>query len=68
MSALAGILADRGYQVSGSDMKESAVVQRLRGIGGQVFIGHAASNIDGVHVVVRSTAVPNHPRARASPC
>ena len=57
MSGIAELLLNLGYQVSGSDLKEGAVVQRLRGLGGVVFIGHVASNIDGVHVVVRSTAV-----------
>lgn len=57
MSGIAELLLNLGYQVSGSDMKETAVVQRLRGLGGNIFIGHLASNIDGVHVVVRSTAV-----------
>lgn len=57
MSGIAELLLNLGYQVSGSDMKESAVVQRLRNLGGVVFIGHTATNIDGVHVIVRSTAV-----------
>lgn len=57
MSGIAELLLNLGYHVSGSDLKEGAVVQRLRGLGGTVFIGHGASNIEGVHVVVRSTAV-----------
>jgi UDP-N-acetylmuramate--alanine ligase len=57
MSGIAEVLLNMGYAVSGSDMKESAVVQRLRGLGGRVIIGHAAANVDGVDVVVRSTAV-----------
>ncbi len=57
MSGIAEVLANMGFAVSGSDMKESAVVARLRGFGARVFIGHDASNVDGVDVVVRSTAV-----------
>ena len=59
MSGIAEVLLNMGYQVSGSDLKESAVVQRLRGLGGRIFIGHDAANVDGVDVVVRSTAVPD---------
>ncbi len=57
MSGIAEVLANMGFAVSGSDMKESAVVQRLRGLGARVFIGHDAANVAGVDVVVRSTAV-----------
>jgi len=57
MSGIAEVLTNMGFAVSGSDMKESAVVARLRGLGATIFIGHAAQNVDGVDVVVRSTAV-----------
>ncbi|MFN7146118.1 MAG: UDP-N-acetylmuramate--L-alanine ligase [Myxococcota bacterium] len=57
MSGIAEVLANMGFSVSGSDMKESAVVQRLRGLGAKVFLGHDAANVAGVDVVVRSTAV-----------
>jgi UDP-N-acetylmuramate--alanine ligase len=57
MSGIAEVLTNMGFAVSGSDMKESAVVARLRGLGATVFIGHTAENVDGVDVVVRSTAV-----------
>ncbi len=57
MSGIAELLLNLGYQVSGSDQKESTVIQRLRALGGQILLGHAAENVDGVHVVVRSTAV-----------
>ncbi|MDP2309249.1 MAG: UDP-N-acetylmuramate--L-alanine ligase [Pseudomonadota bacterium] len=57
MSGIAEVLANMGFSVSGSDMKESAVVARLRGLGARVFIGHDPQNVAGVDVVVRSTAV-----------
>ena len=57
MSGIAEVLTNMGFAVSGSDMKESAVVARLRGLGATVFIGHDAANVAGVDVVVRSTAV-----------
>jgi UDP-N-acetylmuramate--alanine ligase len=57
MSGIAEVLLNMGFSVSGSDMKESAVVARLRGMGGRVAIGHTAENVAGVDVVVRSTAV-----------
>ncbi|MFT5683737.1 MAG: UDP-N-acetylmuramate--alanine ligase [Myxococcota bacterium] len=58
MSGIAEVLLTQGYTVTGSDMKEGAAVTRLRELGGTVFIGHAASHVDGVDVVVKSTAVP----------
>ncbi|WP_297767131.1 UDP-N-acetylmuramate--L-alanine ligase [uncultured Alcanivorax sp.] len=57
MCGIAEVLANQGYAISGSDIKESAVVERLRGLGVRVEIGHRASNIDGADVVVTSTAV-----------
>jgi len=57
MSGIAEVLVNMGFHVSGSDMKESSVVTRLRSLGARVFIGHDASNVAGVDVVVRSTAV-----------
>jgi UDP-N-acetylmuramate--alanine ligase len=57
MSGLAEVLLNMGYQVSGSDLKASDTTDRLVGLGGRVFVGHAASNVEGAHVVVYSTAV-----------
>ena len=58
MSGIAEVFLTMGYTVTGSDMKEGAAVQRLRALGGRVHIGHTASHIHGVDVVVKSTAVP----------
>lgn len=57
MNGIAEVLLALGFAVSGSDVKESATVQRLRALGGRVTIGHDAANVAEVDVVVRSTAV-----------
>ena len=57
MSGMAEILHNLGYKVQGSDVAENANVERLRKLGIHVMIGHAAENIDGASVVVKSTAV-----------
>jgi len=57
MSGIAEVLANLGYQVSGSDLKESAVTQRLRSLGITVHLGHIGRAIEGAQVVVISSAV-----------
>lgn len=57
MSGIAEVLLNLGYRVSGSDMRESDTTERLRKLGGEVFIGHCAENITAPHVVVISSAV-----------
>jgi UDP-N-acetylmuramate--alanine ligase len=57
MSAIAEILAARGFAVQGSDQKNSANVRRLREGGIRVFVGHDAINLAGAEFVVISTAV-----------
>ncbi len=57
MSGIAEVLLNLGYKVSGSDMKESDTTERLRKLGGDIFIGHRAENIATPHVVVISSAV-----------
>lgn len=57
MSGIAEVLVNQGYRVSGSDLRESPVVERLREHGVTVFIGHHSSNIAGADVVVVSTAI-----------
>ena len=57
MSGIAEVLSNLGYQVSGSDIKESAVTNRLQEQGVTIYIGHAKSNVANVDVVVTSTAV-----------
>ncbi|MEE1877332.1 UDP-N-acetylmuramate--L-alanine ligase [Altererythrobacter litoralis] len=57
MSGIAEVMHNLGYQVQGSDIAESASVERLRARGIEVKIGHARENVEGVAVVVTSTAV-----------
>ena len=58
MSGIAEVLLNLGYKVSGSDLKSSAVTQRLVGLGAVVLEGHRAENIVGADVVVASSAIP----------
>ncbi len=57
MSGIAELLANLGYQVNGSDLKKSAVTDRLERIGIRVFEGHDARNVGEADVVVFSSAV-----------
>ncbi len=57
MSGIAEVMHNLGYAVQGSDLSESASVQRLRDRGMSVTIGHAKKNVEGAAVVVTSTAV-----------
>ena len=57
MSAIAEVLHQQGYRVSGSDQVGSAVTRRLAALGVAVHIGHAAAHIAGAQAVVTSTAV-----------
>jgi UDP-N-acetylmuramate--alanine ligase len=57
MSGIAEVLHNQGYTISGSDIAASSVTERLESFGVKVRIGHRAENIDGVDVVVVSTAI-----------
>jgi UDP-N-acetylmuramate--alanine ligase len=57
MSGIAEVLLNLGYKVSGSDLKNSSVTQRLAGLGAIVFEGHRSENISGAEVVVTSSAI-----------
>lgn len=59
MCGIAEVLHNEGYRITGSDITESRVVQRLQSLGIPVFIGHQVENIQGADVVVRSTAIDN---------
>ncbi len=66
MSALAGILAERGFAVSGSDPRDHAVLDRLRRLGVRVFLEQNAATVDAIRSgtsapprVVISSAVPD---------
>ena len=75
MSAIAIVLAEMGHHVSGSDLRERAVLERVRAAGVEVHVGHDRRNVTGCTAVTASTAVPceqRRTRARRpssrSPC
>ncbi len=57
MSGIAEILINLGYEVSGSDLRESEQTKRLAVLGARIFIGHFPSNIEDYNVVVTSSAI-----------
>lgn len=57
LSAIAEILMSRGYQVSGSDMRESEMTEKLMKDGADIFLGHRAKNVENADLVVYSAAV-----------
>jgi len=56
MNGIAEVLVNQGFDVSGSDLLESRVTRHLEKLGVKVFIGHDAAYVDGVDVLVVSTA------------
>jgi UDP-N-acetylmuramate--alanine ligase len=73
MSGIAEVLHNLGYQISGSDLSDSATLRRLASLGIRTFVGHDAAHLEQVDAVVTSTAVkPDNPevvqaRARRIP-
>jgi UDP-N-acetylmuramate--alanine ligase len=59
MSGIAAVMKNLGYEVSGSDAKESGNTERLRAQGVQISIGHKAENTAHAGVVVISSAIKN---------
>lgn len=57
MSGIAEVLLNLGYQVSGSDLKESEVTKRLVSLGARIGFGHREENLKAADVVVTSSAV-----------
>ena len=58
MSAIATVLAAMGHVVTGSDVKASRSLERLRASGVEVVIGHRPENLAGARILTYSTAVP----------
>ena len=58
MSAIAIVLAEMGHRVSGSDIRERPILDRLRAAGVDVAVGHSRALVDGCDAVTFSTAVP----------
>jgi len=57
MGGIAEVLLNLGYTVQGSDLSDSRVTNRLRGLGAEVFIGHRGSNVGDADLVVVSSAI-----------
>src|SRR5210317_1651011 len=67
MSGIAEVLLNMGYQVQGSDLKESKITQRLQDLGAAIFIGQRAENLDDATVIVISSAIkPGNPELDAA--
>lgn len=58
ISGIAEVLMNQGFRVSGSDLKQTEVTERLADLGGDIYIGHSDTNIEGADVLVVSSAVP----------
>jgi UDP-N-acetylmuramate--alanine ligase len=59
MSAIAIVLAEMGHRVSGSDLRERPVLDRLRAGGVAVSVGHRREAVDGCDAITYSTAIPD---------
>jgi UDP-N-acetylmuramate--alanine ligase len=57
MSGIAEVLLNLGYEVTGSDLGRSPVVERLEDLGARIAQGHDAGNLEDAHVLVRSSAI-----------
>jgi UDP-N-acetylmuramate--alanine ligase len=58
MSGIANLLVDLDYEVSGSDLKDSSIISKLRKKEVKVEIGHKSTNVEGVDLVIISSAIP----------
>ena len=59
MSGLAAVLLNSGFKVSGSDFKNSPIVEKLKASGAEIYIGHKKENIKNVDLVVYTAAIPS---------
>lgn len=59
MSGLAAVLLNSGFKVSGSDFKDSPIVEKLKASGAEIYIGHKRENIKDVDLVVYTAAIPS---------
>ena len=57
MSGLAEVLLNLGYEVGGSDMTESSITKRLQSLGIEIVFDHRSENIEGVDMLVKSSAI-----------
>jgi UDP-N-acetylmuramate--alanine ligase len=67
MSGIAEVLANLGYQVSGSDLAENSATRRLASLGVKIKTRHVSENVNGADAVVVSSAVqPDNPEVSAA--
>ncbi|MGP4123403.1 MAG: UDP-N-acetylmuramate--L-alanine ligase [Sodalis sp. (in: enterobacteria)] len=67
MGGIAAVLANEGYQISGSDLAPNAVTQQLIDLGAQIYFNHCPQNICNASVVVVSSAIaPDNPEILAA--
>ncbi|MBP1995927.1 UDP-N-acetylmuramate--L-alanine ligase [Paenibacillus eucommiae] len=57
MSAIAKVMLEMGYRISGSDLAQQELTEKLQAKGAKVFLGHQAENVSGADLVVYSTAL-----------
>ena len=57
MSGIAEVMLNLGYQVQGSDIRENPIVERLRKLGANIYIGHKAEQVHGAGAIVVSSAI-----------
>lgn len=60
MSGLAAVLLNSGFKVSGSDAKDSIIIEKLRASGAEIYIGHRRENINDVDLIVYTAAIPSN--------
>ena len=59
LSAIARVLLEKGFRVSGSDRQLTPLIKELQSAGAQIFIAHHSENVHGAKVVIRSSAIPD---------
>ena len=57
MCGIAEVLLNQGYAISGSDLRQSAVTDRLQSFGAEIFLGHSKENVLKADVIVVSSAI-----------
>ena len=58
LSAIARVLLEKGFTVSGSDREDSAMFTAIKAAGAQTYLGHASQHVEGADLVIRSSAIP----------
>ncbi|HJN41046.1 MAG: UDP-N-acetylmuramate--L-alanine ligase [Anaerolineales bacterium] len=67
LSAIATVLLESGHPVSGSDVEETALTERLKRAGARVYVGHRAENLAAADMVLPSSAIPeSNPELQAA--